>query len=52
MRAELHGLRQSIKNPIMEIDLSHPETMKRVERVVEDLVERYFQGREEVPYVR
>lgn len=46
------ALRQSIKNPIMEIDLSHPETMKRVERVVEDLVERYFQGREEVPYVR
>lgn len=46
------ALRQSIKNPIMDIDLSDPETVKRVERVVEELVERYFQGREEVPYVR
>ncbi len=46
------ALRQSIKNPIMEIDLSHPETVNRVEKVVEELVERYFRDREEVPYVR
>lgn len=46
------ALRQSIKNPIMEIDLSDPETVERVEKVVEELVERYFRDREEVPYVR
>jgi AcrR family transcriptional regulator len=43
-------LRQSIKNPILDIDLGDPETVERVERVVQKMVEGYFAGREELPY--
>lgn len=44
-------LRQSIKNPILDLDLSNPDTVILVERVLKDIVERYFAGREQVPYV-
>lgn len=42
-------LRQSIKNPILGIDLSNPEEEERVERVVSKLVNRYFAEMERLP---
>lgn len=43
-------LRQSISNPILDIDLSDPETVERLERVVTEIVEKYFADRGGIPY--
>jgi len=43
-------LRQSVKNPIMDMDLTDPEAVRRLEKVLKDIVQRYFADREELTY--
>ncbi len=42
-------LRESIKNPVLDMDLNDPGTVELVETVIEKLVRGFFEGREEVP---
>lgn len=45
-------LRQSIRNPMMDIDMNDPEVVRCLDRVLKEMVERYFSGREEIPYAQ
>ena len=44
-------LRQRNKSPMLNLDFSDPDSIHEVEEAATEIIERYFAGRDEVPYV-